>query len=118
VHGKVDRKALPAPQAMARVIEPPRTDEERTVAAIFAEILGLKEVGAQDDFFDLGGHSLLGLQVVSRLRAAYGIELPLRSLFEASTVAALAELVKVAQWVMVGAPAAGAAGDEVEEGFL
>ncbi|QSQ25805.1 non-ribosomal peptide synthase/polyketide synthase [Pyxidicoccus parkwayensis] len=93
-NGKVDRKALPAPDfalARAEVYVEPRTDTERTLAGLFEEVLGVKQVGLHGNFFELGGHSLLATRAVSRLRAAFGIELPLRELFEAPTVLALAE---------------------------
>ncbi|HYX23392.1 MAG TPA: condensation domain-containing protein, partial [Thermoanaerobaculia bacterium] len=70
--------------------EEPRTDLERRLAAIWGELLGIGRVGAHDSFFALGGHSLLGLQLVARLQAGLGVELPLRTLFAAPTVAALA----------------------------
>ncbi|MGK3987805.1 amino acid adenylation domain-containing protein [Sorangium sp. So ce136] len=92
-NGKVDRGALPAPDRPARGQEErvaPRTDDERRLARIWAEVLGVDGVGATDDFFELGGHSLRATQVVSRIRDAVGIELPLRCLFEARTVRALA----------------------------
>ncbi|HEX3526199.1 MAG TPA: amino acid adenylation domain-containing protein [Thermoanaerobaculia bacterium] len=91
--GKVDRKALPEPDAPrgGGVGDPgPRSPLAEIVAAVWAEVLGVDDVGAADDFFALGGHSLKATQVVSRLRAALGIELPLRALFEAPTPAALA----------------------------
>jgi amino acid adenylation domain-containing protein len=90
--GKVDRRALPAPDPAAapagRV--PPRTPAEELVAGIWERILGVRP-GVHDNFFDLGGHSLRATQVVSRVREAFGAELPLRALFEAPTVAGLAE---------------------------
>ncbi|HVR97029.1 MAG TPA: acyltransferase domain-containing protein, partial [Thermoanaerobaculia bacterium] len=70
--------------------EEPRTDLERRLAAIWGELLGIGQIGAHDSFFALGGHSLLGLQLLSRLQAGFGVELHLRTLFEAPTVAALA----------------------------
>ncbi|HZB43822.1 MAG TPA: amino acid adenylation domain-containing protein, partial [Pyrinomonadaceae bacterium] len=92
---KIDRRALPAP-GDARAAEAerpyvaPRTPVEEVVASVWAGVLGLGRVGAQDNFFDLGGHSLLATQVMSRVREAFGVELPLRTLFESPTVSGLA----------------------------
>ncbi len=96
--GKVDRKALPAPDAVARATEwvSPRDAVEAALAAIFAEVLGKPRVGAEDDFFALGGHSLLATKLVARVRASLGAELPVRAVFGASTVAALATRVREA----------------------
>ena len=95
-NGKVDRNALPAPESV-RAVEKnfvaPRTPVEEKLAAIWAEVLRVEKVGAEDNFFDLGGHSLLAIQVMARVREAFQVEIPLRSLFEALTVAALAEVV-------------------------
>ncbi|MCG6573325.1 amino acid adenylation domain-containing protein [Pseudomonas sp. AF32] len=87
-NGKIDRKALPAPDArdVQRAYVAPRSPREQEVAAIWQEVLKLERVGLEDNFFDLGGHSLLVTQVVSRVRRALGIEVPLRSLFEHSTL--------------------------------
>ncbi len=98
-NGKVDRKALPAPE-WERAEESflaPRTPVEEVVAGIWAELLGLERVGAADHFFALGGHSLLAARVVSRLRRAFGVEVPVRDLFEAPTVEALAARVEAAR---------------------
>jgi amino acid adenylation domain-containing protein len=100
-NGKVNRQALPAPDPFHMGGEvsfvPPRTLTEETLASIWADLLGLERVGIHDDFFDLGGHSLLATQVISRLREALSVELPLRYLFESSTIAELAELVVAQQ---------------------
>jgi amino acid adenylation domain-containing protein len=93
-NGKVDRRALPAPDASASVAStaarvPPRTPAEEMVAAIWERILGVRP-GVHDSFFELGGHSLRATQVISRVREAFGIDLPLRALFEEPTVAGLA----------------------------
>jgi amino acid adenylation domain-containing protein/FkbM family methyltransferase len=99
-NGKVDRRALPAPEAVRPELEQefvsPRTPVEEVLAAIWSQILGIERVGIHDNFFDLGGHSLLVTQVVTRARASFKIELPLRSLFERPTLARLAEAVEQA----------------------
>ena len=92
-NGKVDRGMLPAPTASNilrdEAFTPPRTVIEERVAGILAKLLALEQVGAHDNFFLLGGHSLLGIQLIARVRDAFGVELSLRRLFEAPTIAEL-----------------------------
>lgn len=99
-NGKVHRAALPRPEKIRPHLSPqyvaPRTPTETAIAEIWSEVLGLEAVGVTDRFFDLGGHSLLATQVLSRLRIAFEVELPLRELFDAQTVAELAELIEFA----------------------
>ncbi|WP_052061456.1 non-ribosomal peptide synthase/polyketide synthase [Rhodococcoides fascians] len=87
--GKLDRAALPAPVFEAREFRAPTTAVEEIVAGVFADVLHLERVGLDDDFFALGGNSLIATQVVSRLGAALDTVVPVRALFESSTVAAL-----------------------------
>ncbi len=90
--GKVDRRALPAPGREARAAyRAPRPGSEEKLAQIWSEILAVDRIGADDSFFALGGHSLVATRLMSRLRRRLGIDLPLRTLFEAPTVAGLAE---------------------------
>jgi amino acid adenylation domain-containing protein len=100
-NGKIDRRALPEaitrPQLQNAFVEA-RTPLEKRLAGLWAETLGLEKVGVDDPFLELGGHSLLATQLVSRLRQAFQVELPVRQLFEASTVAAMAEQIELAFW--------------------
>ncbi|HEU0052101.1 MAG TPA: condensation domain-containing protein, partial [Longimicrobium sp.] len=102
--GKVARRALPAPEyaaAEARHVAP-RTPTEEVLAAVWAEVLRLERVGVEDSFFEVGGHSLLATRVVSGVRQAFGVELPLRALFEGPTVAEMA--VRVEEMRRAGMP--------------
>ena len=88
--GKLDRNALPAPVFESRDFRAPTTPIEEIVALTFAEVLGIDRIGVDDSFFDLGGNSLVATQVVSRLGAAFDTRVPVRLLFDAPTVGALA----------------------------
>ena len=94
--GKLERKALPEAQWQQREHVAPQTEVEQRLAAIWREVLGVAQVGLDDDFFALGGHSLLATQIVSRSRQAFDIELPLRALFDASRLADFAARVELA----------------------
>ena len=97
-NGKVDRKALPAPTTLTTVLKAhhvaPRDAMERTLAGIWSGLLNTDQIGIHDDFFDLGGHSLIGIQVLAQVEQQFSRTLPLKSLFEASTIAQFAELLR------------------------
>jgi amino acid adenylation domain-containing protein len=99
--GKVDRRLLPRPAGqsseLAEAFVAPRGPIEELLAGIWATVLRIERVGVHDNFFELGGHSLLATQVISRILATLGVELPLRAIFEAPTVAGLADHVVAAQ---------------------
>jgi acyl-coenzyme A synthetase/AMP-(fatty) acid ligase/acyl carrier protein len=101
-NGKIDRRTLPRPDQSRPELEDefvaPRTPTEELLAEKWSEVLKVERVGVHDNFFALGGHSLLATQVISRLREAFGIALPLRSLFERPTVAGLAEQIDTLLW--------------------
>lgn len=92
-NGKVDRRALPAPDSLHTdrgALTSPRSETETRLAQIWCEVLHLPQVGIEDNFFDVGGHSLLALQVINRAKTAFQVNLSLRSLFSAPTIAQLA----------------------------
>ena len=92
-NGKIDYQALPTPEQtreLEQLYVAPRTLLERQLAEIWSEILGLEQVGIYDNFFDLGGHSLLITQLLAKVRKAFHVELSLKNLFNALTIADLA----------------------------
>ncbi|MEH2032602.1 MAG: non-ribosomal peptide synthase/polyketide synthase [Nostoc sp.] len=100
-NGKIDRRALPIPDNSQIELEDnfvaPTTATEKTLAAIWAEVLGMQQIGINDNFFTLGGHSLIATQIISRIREVFEIEVPLRHIFEAPTIASLTEVIETAQ---------------------
>jgi amino acid adenylation domain-containing protein len=97
-NGKIDRRALPVPAPMSAdrqaTYVAPRSEAERVVADIYADVLGLDKVGIQDGFFDLGGHSLTATRAIARIRETFGVQVQVRTIFEIVTVAAMAEHVE------------------------
>ncbi|GAB4190132.1 MAG: hypothetical protein Fur006_31950 [Coleofasciculaceae cyanobacterium] len=97
-NGKVDRRALPAPEPTRPESTvswvPPRTPVEEMLVSIWSQVLGIEQVGIYDNFFELGGHSLLVTQVISQIRKVFGVDLPVRCLFEAPTIASLLDYVE------------------------
>lgn len=99
-NGKVDQRQLPSPdhlQSGAAVYEPPRNETEAAVTEIWKEVLGVTQVSIFDNFFEIGGHSLKVIRVLSHVREQFGVDLPLRSFFEAPTIASLADVIALQQ---------------------
>ncbi|MGV0624793.1 amino acid adenylation domain-containing protein [Mycolicibacter minnesotensis] len=107
-HGKIDRAALPDPlPPESTPYREPQTETENTVAQLFSQLLGRDKVGADDSFFDLGGHSLLATKLVASVRSRCGVEIGIRDIFEASTVARLAAAIDRAPAAQDGESGAG-----------
>lgn len=107
-NGKVDRKKLPVPDQsrpeQAEDFVAPATSTEKTIAEVWCEVLGLNQIGIRDNFFELGGDSLQAIRVVSRLRLAFEVEVPVAALFESPTITLLAEGLATARWGKETAP--------------
>jgi amino acid adenylation domain-containing protein len=97
-NGKIDRKALPSPTGLRPELESayvaPATEIERTIASIWQAVLRLEKIGIHDNFFEVGGYSLLAIRVISRIRKASQIDLPLQSFFESPTIAGLSQAIE------------------------
>jgi acyl carrier protein len=122
-NGKVDRAALPAPDEHRReqLYVAPRTETEILIAEVFAEVLEQEKVGLHDSFFDAGGHSLLAIQLIGRIRKAFSIDLPLKFFFENPTVQGVAETVQALQLAVQGVAVKDGEQESeapVEEGFI
>lgn len=109
-NGKIDRQALqalaPTPSAsvLEREVAAPRTDTEIALAAIWRELLQVEDIGVDDDFFELGGQSLMAIRAVSRIREAFGVDVSLRNIFDQPTLAGLAETIDGLSWMSKPAP--------------
>src|SRR5215213_4860732 len=117
--GKLDRSRLPKPEisrpSRTEEVVGPRSPLEENITAIWQEVLGLPNLGVHDNFFDLGGHSLLATQIISRMRTQYGIEVPLRRLFEEPTIEGLARAVVRSQLEQASDPAVTALLGDLEQ---
>jgi iturin family lipopeptide synthetase A/iturin family lipopeptide synthetase C/tyrocidine synthetase-3 len=117
-NGKIERRALPplvlGETSGARSIAAPRNETEQRLAAIWRELLQVETLGIEDDFFDMGGQSLLAIRAVARIREAFGVDLLLRNLFEFPTVAGLGQVIDKLLWVAKGHATKGGAREEIE----
>jgi len=104
-NGKIDRSSLPKPTAEntqpAQDFAAPSTETEKTLAALWCDLLKVESIGRRDNFFDLGGESLLVMRAVSRMRKTFGVDVQLRNLFERPTLAELAEVIDGMRWVAI-----------------
>jgi amino acid adenylation domain-containing protein len=122
LNGKINHHALPpleeVRKRLKRAFMPPQTSTEQAVAKIWTEVLGVEQVGLHDNFFELGGHSLLATLIISRVQEAFQVNLLLRSLFKAPTVAGISEHIETIRWAAQGLQTPAAAGGNDEEGLL
>jgi aryl carrier-like protein len=102
-NGKIDRASLPEPTAEniqpAQDFAAPSTETEKMLAALWCDLLKVESIGRDDNFFGLGGQSLLVMRAVSQMRKTFGVDVQLRNLFERPTVAGLAEVIDAMRWV-------------------
>jgi acyl carrier protein len=118
-NGKLDRPALPAPERRGESYRAPRTPEEQLLCDLFAELLSLERVGIDDNFFALGGYSLMATRLVSRVRATFEVELSLRDIFAARTLKDLTTIIQALRLISDKAPAAKAPLEaELEDKYL
>jgi acyl carrier protein len=113
-NGKIDRRSLPAPDSVVRragECDAPEGEIERTLAKIWEELLAVKNVGREADFFALGGHSLSATQLIVRIRASFSLQVPIRTVFEAPTLRALGERIQSLQDAQLDARIAVGGGD-------
>lgn len=118
-NGKVDRRTLSELEIQSNVstqFVAPRTPTEEALAKIWAEVLGAERVGMHDNFFELGGHSLMATKILAHIRQTFSVELPIRSLFEAITIAELSDRIDTIQWLKT--TPAPSADNDLEEGEL
>jgi acyl carrier protein len=115
---KIDRVALPAPDTSIveseNEFEAPATDVEASLAVLWTELLDLQRVGRRDNFFESGGHSLLAMQLVGKIRTQFGVDLPLKNLFEHPTITELAGAIDALSWSATGKTPARTNGEREE----
>jgi acyl carrier protein len=101
-NGKIDRKALPSPEWRPEIVEyvAPRTAMEELLADIWKQVFHAERIGMNDNFFELGGHSILATILISRIRKEFGIEVPLKALFEAPTLQEFAERIQTISFLL------------------
>ena len=118
LNGKIDRKLLPLPDQIHRALERtfviPQTPTEKTLSEVWSKVLGVEQIGVHDNFFDLGGHSILAAQLVSQLRKIFGVELPVHNVFRAPTVAEFATMLEALLWSNRQSEATATSADRVE----
>ncbi|HET8706855.1 MAG TPA: amino acid adenylation domain-containing protein, partial [Pseudomonadales bacterium] len=118
-NGKIDRKALPQPDAATqREYVAPRDNIEQRLADIWADVIGVAKVGIFDNFFEIGGNSLIAARAIAKLRQEFEIEIPLRALFEMHTIADIAAYISASQWAMQSINQPASSDENRDEGFI